>query len=46
MFCTLGNVEADSRVGLLFVDLLNGRTLQATGTAQQNPVGRGMKGVL
>lgn len=34
MFCTLGNVEADSRVGLLFVDFVNGRTLQATGTAQ------------
>lgn len=34
MFCTLGNVEADSRVGLLFVDFSNGRTLQATGTAE------------
>ena len=34
MFCTLGNVEADSRVGLLFVDFADGRTLQAAGTAE------------
>ena len=34
MFCTLGNVEAHSRVGLLFVDFEGGRTLQVTGTAE------------
>lgn len=34
MFCTLGNVEAHSRVGLLFVDFTDGRTLQVTGTAE------------
>lgn len=34
MFCTLGNVEANSRVGLLFVDFVEGRTLQATGTGE------------
>lgn len=34
MFCTLGNVEAHSRVGLLFVDFADGRTLQTTGTAE------------
>lgn len=33
MFCTLGNVTADSRVGLLFVDFTDGRTLQVTGHA-------------
>lgn len=34
MFCTLGNVAADSRVGLLFVDFEDGRTLQTTGRAE------------
>lgn len=34
MFCTLGNVEAHSRVGLLFVDFADGRTLQTTGTGE------------
>jgi predicted pyridoxine 5'-phosphate oxidase superfamily flavin-nucleotide-binding protein len=34
MFCTLGNVEANSHVGLLFVDFADGRTLQVTGTAE------------
>ncbi|MFB6117972.1 pyridoxamine 5'-phosphate oxidase family protein [Halosegnis sp.] len=33
MFCTLGNVQADGRVGLLAVDFADGRTLQATGRA-------------
>lgn len=33
MFCTLGNINADSRVGLLFVDFTDGRTLQTTGHA-------------
>lgn len=33
MFCTLGNIAADSRVGLLFVDFTDGRTLQITGRA-------------
>lgn len=31
MFATLGNVEANPRVGLLFVDFEDGRTLQLTG---------------
>lgn len=34
MFCTLGNVAAHSRVGLLFVDFTDGRTLQITGRAE------------
>ncbi|MFB6126721.1 MAG: pyridoxamine 5'-phosphate oxidase family protein [Halolamina sp.] len=34
MFCTLGNVEAHSRVGLLVVDFGDGRTLQLTGRAE------------
>jgi hypothetical protein len=33
VFCTLGNVEAHGRVGLLFVDFSDGRTLQVTGRA-------------
>jgi len=33
MFCTLGNIETHSRVGLLFVDFADGRTLQVTGHA-------------
>lgn len=33
MFCTLGNITANSRVGLLFVDFTDGRTLQVTGRA-------------
>lgn len=34
MFCTLGNIEANPQVGLLFVDFEEGRTLQVTGEAQ------------
>lgn len=34
MFCTLGNLEANPRVGLLFVDFAEGRTLQVTGRAE------------
>ncbi|PSQ01069.1 pyridoxamine 5-phosphate oxidase, partial [Halobacteriales archaeon QS_5_70_17] len=34
MFCTLGNVAAHSRVGHLFVDFTDGRTLQITGRAE------------
>lgn len=34
MFCTLGNIEANPRVGLLFVDFADGRTLQVTGRAE------------
>lgn len=34
MFCTLGNVEAHSRIGLLFVYFADGRTLQGTGNAE------------
>lgn len=33
MFCTLGNIEANPQVGLLFVDFSNGKTLQLTGHA-------------
>jgi len=33
MFCTLGNIQANPRVGLLFVDFADGRTLQVTGHA-------------
>jgi len=33
MFCTLGNIEANPRAGLLFVDFAGGRTLQVTGHA-------------
>jgi uncharacterized protein len=34
MFQTLGNIEADPRVGLLFVDFDSGTTLQLTGRAR------------
>jgi hypothetical protein len=34
MFQTLGNIAADSRVGLLFVELDSGTTLQITGRAR------------
>lgn len=34
MFCTLGNIKANPRVGLLFVDFADGRTLQVTGRAE------------
>ncbi|WKX69390.1 pyridoxamine 5'-phosphate oxidase family protein [Streptomyces sp. XD-27] len=34
MFLTLGNLEADPRAGLLFVDWVSGDTLQLTGTAR------------
>jgi predicted pyridoxine 5'-phosphate oxidase superfamily flavin-nucleotide-binding protein len=33
MFCTLGNIESQPNVGLLFVDFADGRTLQVTGSA-------------
>jgi len=33
MFQTLGNIVADARVGLLFVDFDTGTTLQLTGRA-------------
>ncbi len=33
MFCTLGNLELDSRAGLLFVDFESGSTLALTGRA-------------
>ncbi|MEU7277203.1 pyridoxamine 5'-phosphate oxidase family protein [Streptomyces sp. NPDC045431] len=34
MFLTLGNLEADARAGLLFLDWATGTTLQLTGTAR------------
>lgn len=34
MFCTLGNIEGNPAVGLLFVDFEDGRTLQVTGHAK------------
>lgn len=34
MFCTVGNIEADSRAGMVFVDFDDGRTLQTTGHAE------------
>ncbi|WP_406344492.1 pyridoxamine 5'-phosphate oxidase family protein [Streptomyces sp. NBC_00648] len=34
MFLTLGNLEADPRAGLLFVDWADGTTLQLSGTAR------------
>lgn len=34
MFMTLGNLEADPRAGLLFVDWTHGTTLQLSGTAR------------
>ncbi len=34
MFNTLGNLAADPRAGLLFVDFANGRTLQLTGDTE------------
>jgi hypothetical protein len=34
MFQTLGNIAADPRVGLLFVDFDTGTTLQLTGRAR------------
>ncbi|MGA4798885.1 pyridoxamine 5'-phosphate oxidase family protein [Streptomyces lavendulocolor] len=34
MFLTLGNLEADPRAGLLFLDWTTGTTLQLTGTAR------------
>ncbi|MEU8526119.1 MULTISPECIES: pyridoxamine 5'-phosphate oxidase family protein [Streptomyces] len=42
MFLTLGNLEADGRAGLLFLDWSTGDTLQITGTARTEfgPEGR------
>ncbi|GGT56090.1 pyridoxamine 5'-phosphate oxidase family protein [Streptomyces purpureus] len=42
MFLTLGNLEADGRAGLLFLDWSTGTTLQLTGTARTafTPEGR------
>lgn len=34
MFLTLGNLAADPRAGLLFLDWTSGRTLQLTGEAR------------
>jgi hypothetical protein len=34
MFCTLGNLAANSNIGLLFIDFETGRTLQLTGDAE------------
>ncbi|TDF45401.1 pyridoxamine 5'-phosphate oxidase family protein [Streptomyces sp. WAC05374] len=40
MFLTLGNLEADARAGLLFLDWTTGTTLQLTGTARARYAGR------
>ncbi|MFF9863857.1 pyridoxamine 5'-phosphate oxidase family protein [Streptomyces sp. NPDC013953] len=41
MFLTLGNLETDSRAGLLFLDWTAGTTLQLTGTARTDSDARG-----